>query len=91
MLGDFGFFLVADLGGLSPLYMDRDGTVAPATAAAAAFCGTAEAFSVVEVDAFSFCIGIVGVFCFVVEGSSSGRPPANVVKDRETRQRRNAV
>jgi hypothetical protein len=83
MLGDFGFFVkVAGLGGLSPLY--RDGT-------AAAFCGTVEVLSVVEVDASFFCIDIVGVFCFVVEGSSRGRPPAKVVKDRQTRQRRNAV
>jgi hypothetical protein len=44
----------------------------------------AEAFSVVEVDA---SLGTVGVF--VIEGSSRGRPPA--VKDRQTRQKRNAV
>ncbi len=52
MLGDFGFFLVAVLGGLSRLCMDFGGTAA--ATAAAAFCGTIEVFSVVDVDASFF-------------------------------------
>ena len=67
--------------------MDLVGTVVAVAEAAA----VAAAFWVVKVDASFFSTGIVGGFVFVVEGSSRGRPPANVVKDRHTKQRRNAV
>jgi hypothetical protein len=89
-LGDFGYFVTvavpAGRGALSPLYMGTVVAAAEALAVAAVFWVVT-----VDVGASFFCIGMLGVFVFVTAGSSRGRPPANVIKDKQTRQRRNAV